>query len=134
MSPGKTPTTVTDYLSALTPAQRKALKPILVLVRKTVPGSELGISYGVPAFRCGRTFFYCAAFKRHIGIYPPVKGDARLLRDLKPYANAKGNLSFPLEAPMPMALIGRVAKSLAKQYAQPAAPETARRKRAGSAA
>lgn len=108
---------VRDYLSSLEPAQSRALKAVLALVRRTVPEGELVISYGIPAFRSGRVFMYCAAFRRHIGIYPPVRGDARLLKALKPYANAKGNLSFPLDAPMPMRLIARVARALAKQYA-----------------
>ena len=62
---------------------------------------------------------YCAAFKRHIGIYPPVRSDARLVVMLKPHANAKGNLSFPLDKAMPMQLIARVARALAKQNARP---------------
>ncbi len=118
MSPRQTYASVPDYLSALTPAQSKPLKSVLALVRKTVPGSELVVSYGIPAFRNGRVFMYCAAFKHHIGIYPPVRGDARLIKELKPHANAKGNLSFPLDEPMPMTLIARVARALARQYAQ----------------
>ena len=117
MSATKKFESVPDYLSSLEPAQSRALKAVLSRVRKTVPGGELVISYGIPAFKSGRVFMYCAAFKRHIGIYPPVKGDARLAKELKPYANAKGNLSFPLDAPMPLSLIERVARALAKQYA-----------------
>ena len=111
-------TSVSDYLSALTPAQATALKRVLALVQKSVPRSTRVISYGIPAFRQDRVFIYCAAFKRHIGLYPPVRGDARLQAALAPYANAKGNLAFPLQEPMPMTLIGRVAKALAKQYAR----------------
>lgn len=118
---------VPDYLSSLEPAKAKALKSVLALVRKTVPRADLVVSYGIPAFKSGRVFMYCAAFKRHIGIYPPVRGDARLVRDLKPYANDKGNLSFPLDAPLPMALIARVASALAKQYAQPGKPKAKRK-------
>jgi uncharacterized protein YdhG (YjbR/CyaY superfamily) len=118
---------VPDYLSSLEPAQKKALKPVLALVRKIVPKAELVVSYGIPAFKSGRVFMYCAAFKRHIGIYPPVRGDARLVKDLKPFANAKGNLSFPLDGAMPMTLIARVAKALARQYAQPDASRPKRK-------
>ena len=127
MSPRSTFASVPDYLSSLEPAQSKALKSVLTLVRKTVPKGEPVISYGIPAFKIGRVFMYCAAFKRHIGIYPPVRGDAKLASALKPYANAKGNLSFPLDAPMPMSLIARVAKALAKQYAQPDVPKPKRK-------
>jgi len=103
------------------------LKSVLTLVRKTVPKGELVISYGIPAFKSGRVFIYCAAFKRHIGIYPPVRDDAKLAKELKPYANAKGNLGFPLDAPMPMTLIAKVAKALAKQNARPGVPGTKRK-------
>jgi uncharacterized protein YdhG (YjbR/CyaY superfamily) len=117
MSARRIHATVPDYLASLEPEQARALKRVLALVRKSVPGSHRVISYGIPAFRQDRVFIYCAAFRRHIGIYPPVRDNARLVRSLKPYANAKGNLRFPLDEPMPMQLIARVAKALAKQYA-----------------
>ena len=88
---------------------------MLASVRKAVPGATSVISYGIPALKKDRVFIYCAAFKTHIGIYPPVRGDGRLLAALKPYANAKGNLRFPLDDAMPLALIARIAKALAKQ-------------------
>lgn len=112
---------VADYLRSLEPEQLRRLKSVLALVKKTVPAGEAVISYGIPAFKLERVFIYCAAFKHHIGIYPPVRDDARLIKDLKPYANAKGSLSFPLAHPLPKGLIERVAKALAKPYAQSAA-------------
>lgn len=116
MSPRPVFASVPDYLSSLEPAQRKALKQVLALVREAVPGSTTAISYGIPAFRLkGRIFIYCAAFRRHVGVYPPVRGDARLVAALKSHANARGNLAFPLDEPMPSALIMRVAKALARQ-------------------
>lgn len=118
MSLSPPPRSVTDYLSALTPVQSRALKHVLALVQKSVPRSTRALSYGIPAFRQERVFLYCAAFKRHIGLYPPVRDDARLRTAIAPYANAKGNLRFPLDEPLPMALIARVAKALAKQYAR----------------
>jgi uncharacterized protein YdhG (YjbR/CyaY superfamily) len=112
---------VQEYLGALTPEQARILKRVLALVRKSVPRSTTVISYGIPAFRQDRVFIYCAAFKQHIGIYPPVRDNPRLQEALKPYANAKGNLRFPFDEPLPIALIARVAKALAKQHARPLA-------------
>ncbi len=123
MSPRSSYSSVANYMASLEPQQAKALRSVLALVKKTVPEGMPVISYGIPAFKSCRVFIYCAAFKRHIGIYPPVRGDAKLTKELKPYANAKGNLSFALDAPMPMTLIARVAKALAKQYAHPNAPK-----------
>jgi hypothetical protein len=65
-----------------------------------------------------RTFFYCAAFKKHIGIYPPVTDDHRLILETAPFRGPKGNLSFLLNEPLPIELIGRVALALAAQYAE----------------
>mgnify|MGYP001248211276 CR=1 FL=1 len=126
MSPRPTFTSVPGYLSSLEPAQAKALRHVLALVQKSVPRSTRVISYGIPAFRLDRVFIYCAAFKGHIGIYPPVRGDARLVTALKPYANAKGNLAFPLDEPLPTALIARVAKALARQYDRPRSARSVR--------
>jgi uncharacterized protein YdhG (YjbR/CyaY superfamily) len=103
-------------MAALTDEQARALRRVLALVKKTVPGCTQLISYGIPAFRIDRVFMYCAAFKSHIGIYPPVRGDARLQAQLRPYANAKGNLRFALDEPIPWPLIARVAKALAKSH------------------
>ena len=118
MSPRPTFADHPGYLSALEPPQSKALRKVLAAVRKAVPAAKPVISYGIPAFKHDRVFMYCAAFKRHVGIYPPVRGDAKLQALLKPYANAKGNLAFPLDEAMPLTLIARVAKALAIQRAR----------------
>ncbi|MBI4985982.1 MAG: hypothetical protein HZC24_11765, partial [Rhodocyclales bacterium] len=68
------------------------------------------------AFRGKRIFFYFAAFKKHIGIYPPVSKDAALIGELEPFRGEKGNLAFPLDQPLPAELIGRVAVALHREY------------------
>ena len=71
--------------------------------------TERIVSYDIPAFKQDRVFIYCAAYRKHIGIYPPVRDDTKLQAALQPYANAKGNLSFPMNEPMPSAFFVRVA-------------------------
>jgi dihydrofolate reductase/uncharacterized protein YdhG (YjbR/CyaY superfamily) len=109
---------VSDYVSALEPPQAKALKRVIAAIQKSVPGSSRVISYGIPAFKQDRVFIYCGAFKHHISIFPPVRGNARLQAAVKPYANAKGSLRFNLDQPLPLSLLSKVAKALAKQRAQ----------------
>jgi uncharacterized protein YdhG (YjbR/CyaY superfamily) len=109
--------TVTDYFASLPPDSARALRKVRAVVAKAVPGARGVISYNIPAFALGRPFMYCAAFKSHIGIYPPVRNDARLIKALAPFSNAKGNLRFPLDEPLPLPLIARVARALARQYA-----------------
>jgi len=47
---------------------------------------------------------------------PPVTEDAALVKELAPYRGEKGNLSFPLNQPVPIDLIGRVAVALHREY------------------
>jgi uncharacterized protein YdhG (YjbR/CyaY superfamily) len=69
----------------------------------------------MPAFTLNGVLVYFAAFKAHIGLYPPVRGDARLEKALAPYAGPKGNLRLPLDQPMPYDLITRLVKLRLRQ-------------------
>jgi len=121
--------TVAQYLADIPPESARVIRKICGLVRKNVPGCREAISYGIPAFSIERTFMYCAAFKSHIGIYPPLRDNPKLIQQLKPYANARGNLRFPLSAPIPYALIARLAKALAKSCAARSAKKPMKRSR-----
>jgi len=105
-----------SFFVTATPEIRLRLEAIQALVEQQVPGAERCVSYGMPAFRLGKVFFYFAAFKTHIGIYPPLKEPAALVEELAAYRGPKGNLSFPHSEPLPLELIGRVAEALAKHY------------------
>ena len=107
--------TVDDYIAAFPAEIRRILRRIRATVRKAAPGAQERISYGMPSFTQGRTLVYYAAFTNHIGLYPPVKGDAKLRTEIARYANEKGNLKFPLDEPIPYALIGRIVKARVKE-------------------
>ena len=100
------------YIASASPEVRDILKRIRQVVRAAVPAATETISYQMPAFELERVFFYFAAFKKHIGVYPPVKGDRKLQNELLSYRGDKGNLKFPLREPIPYELIGRVASTL----------------------
>ena len=68
------------------------------------------MSYGMPAFFEDGALVYFGAFKKHIGLFPPVRTVA-LKRQLSRYAGPKGNLQLPLDAPMPYSLITEVVKA-----------------------
>ena len=109
------PTSMDEYIAA-SPSE---VKPILRKIRRTIstaaPRAQELISYRMPAFRLHGILVYFAAFKNHIGVYPPVSGDARLEKALSPYSGPKGNLKFPLDQPIPYALIKRVVLLRVKQ-------------------
>lgn len=105
-----------EYFQSVTPEARSLLASIQTRVETLLPEALRCISYNMPAFRAGHVFFYFAAFKKHIGIYPPVTEDAALVKELEPYRGEKGNLSFPLNQPLPIDLIGRVAIALHREH------------------
>jgi uncharacterized protein YdhG (YjbR/CyaY superfamily) len=107
-----------QYMRAVNTDARAALTRIQAIVESNVPSATRCISYNMPAFRVDRTFFYFAAFKKHIGVYPPVTDNGALVEELLPYRNEKGNLAFALDRPIPYELIGRVARALSNQYAK----------------
>ena len=82
---------------------------------KAAPDATETISYGMPAFKLRRILVYFAAFMHHIGLNPPVKGDAALEKAVAPYAGEKGNLRFPIDRKIPYALIARIVKARAAQ-------------------
>lgn len=67
--------------------------------------------------RVERSLSVSLSFKKHIGSYPPIKGDAKLRAAASRYAGEKGNLRFPLDEPIPYRLIERLTKLRAKQEA-----------------
>ncbi len=111
-------TSIDGYIASAPAHVRDALQEIRRVVKARVPAATETISYQVPAFRLGKVFFYFAAFKKHIGVYPPVKGDKDLRNALLQYRGEKGNLKFPLDEPMPYDLIGRVASALSREHSK----------------
>jgi uncharacterized protein YdhG (YjbR/CyaY superfamily) len=104
------PKTIDEYIASYPPDVQEILQKIRRTVRGAVPDAEETISYRMPAFRKKKILIYFAAFKNHVGLYPPVKGDAALLKAVAPYAGEKGNLRFPLDQPIPYELIERIVK------------------------
>ena len=107
--------TVDEYIAAFQPEIQTVLQKIRAAVHDTVPNAEEKISYRMPSFTLNGALVYFAAFKNHIGFYPPVRGDAKLMKDISMYAGEKGNLRFPLTQPIPYGLIRRIVKARQKE-------------------
>ena len=106
-----------EYLKSLSPEIQALMLSIQQKVETLLPEATRCISYQMPAFRAKKhVFFYFAAFKKHIGIYPPVTKDSELIEALQLYRGIKGNLSFPLNQPLPLDLIGKIAMALYSEY------------------
>lgn len=110
-----TPRNIDEYIAVFSPEIQAILEKIRLIVRKAAPTAQESISYGMPTFTLNGFLVHFAAFKKHIGFYPPVRGDARLQKALSIYAGAKGSLRFPFDRPIPYELIDRIVKLRMKQ-------------------
>ena len=109
------PASIDEYIAGFTPAVRRILEKIRETIAAAAPDARERISYSMPAFDQHGILVYFAAFKAHIGLFPPVSGDPRLEKSIAPYAGAKGNLRFPLSEPIPYDLIRRIVTLRLKQ-------------------
>ena len=106
------PKSIDEYIAQCSPEVRPILEKIRAITRKAAPKAKERISYRMPAFSLEGDFVYFAAFKQHIGLFPPVpRGDAQLIKDASMYAGPKGNLRFPLNQRIPYGLISRIVKA-----------------------
>jgi uncharacterized protein YdhG (YjbR/CyaY superfamily) len=113
--PSTRPASIGAYIAGCAPAARPILKRLRATIKRAAPDAEEIISYRMPAFRLRVVLVYFAAFKHHIGLYPPMKGDATLEAAVAKYAGPKGNLKFPLDQPIPYALVARIVKFRVKR-------------------
>ena len=121
------PATIDEYISGFPPEVQVVLQQIRQAVQSAAPEAEEAISYQIPAFKQNGVLVYFAAFKNHIGLYPPVKGDTELEKAVAPYAGEKGNLRFPLNRSIPFDLIERATKLRLKQNLAKATPKSTRK-------
>ena len=124
----KGPADIGEYIASFPPRVQSILKKIRSTIRKAAPAAEEKISYKVPAFTLNGDLIYFAAFKNHIGLFPPVKGDAKLRAAISRYRGEKGNLRFPLDEPIPYALIGRIVKFRIQEHLARAATRHAKKR------
>jgi uncharacterized protein YdhG (YjbR/CyaY superfamily) len=105
------PGNVDDYISDFPEDIQSILQKIRTTIRKAAPGALEMISYGIPAFKFqGKPLAYFAAFKNHIGFYPTPTGIDEFEKELSVYKQGKGSVQFPIDKPMPLKLIDKIAK------------------------
>ncbi len=116
--------TATEYIALVPKSSRKAFLELRATIRAAVPrDAKEVISYGILALKRGRILVWYAAFANHCSLYP----SAAIIRDfkkkLKGLSISTGTIQFPIDKPLPKALIKEVVK------ARVAAAEGAARKK-----
>lgn len=111
----KPPTDIDTYISQFPADVQAVLEKVRETISNAAPDATEVISYQMLAFKQHGILVYFAAWKKHIGLYPPISGDEALEKAVARYAGPKGNLQFPLDEPMPYKLIERIVKLRLKQ-------------------
>jgi uncharacterized protein YdhG (YjbR/CyaY superfamily) len=120
---------VDEYIASQPEDVQSVLNRVRTAIRKAVPEAEETISYRIPAYKLhGNRMLFFAGWKQHYSLYPATARVVEAFQDdLAPYEVSKGTIRFPLAEPIPVKLIGRIAKFRAKevsvrQKAKAAAP------------
>lgn len=73
------------------------------------------ISYGIPAFKHHRILVWFAAFSDHCSLFPTAAVIEAFKKELKGFSTSKGTIHFPLNKPLPVALIKKIVKARVAQ-------------------
>jgi uncharacterized protein YdhG (YjbR/CyaY superfamily) len=122
------PKDIDAYIFQFPANVQAVLKKLRGAIRAVAPEAGEVISYQMPAFRQHGILIYFAAWKNHIGLYPPISGDVAIEKAAAKYAGPKGNLQFPLDEPIPYDLIKRIVKLRVRQDREKFEAKRAKRK------
>lgn len=118
---GQAKATVEDYFAGVPEPALTALNKMRVAIRSVVPkeATEV-ISYKILAFKHNGILVWYAAFSKHVSLFPTASVIKAFQDELNGFSTSKGTVHFPLDKPLPVALIKkmvrlRVAESAGKK-------------------
>jgi uncharacterized protein YdhG (YjbR/CyaY superfamily) len=115
---------IDQFISNYPPEVQTILQKIRALIQKSAPGAEEAMSYGIPTFKLnGKNLVHFSAFKEHIGFYPTPTGIEKFKKELSAYEGAKGSVKFPLNKPIPYALITKIVQFRVKEVSAQTTPK-----------
>ena len=121
MKPRTTPKDIDAYIAGFPRDVQRLLHQMRLAIRKAAPRAEEAIKYKIPTFVLDGNLVSFAAFKNHIGLYPAPRSHESFRKELAAYDGSKSSVSFPLDKPIPVGLVGRIVKFRAKQLRAKAA-------------
>ena len=114
------PKNVDEYLADVPEPARGTLDKIRATIRSAVPPEATeAISYGMPAFQYKGPLIAFAAFTNDCSLFPMSGSVIEAFRDdLKGYHTSKGTIQFPMDKPLPAALVKKLVKARVAQNEQ----------------
>lgn len=103
-------TSIPQYILQCPPQARPKLREMRALLKKLVPAAQEKISYGIPTYFLHGNLVHFGGYAKHIGFYPGAAVIAAFTKDLARFTHAKGSVQFPLDQPLPRALITKMVR------------------------
>lgn len=108
------PETVDEYFAALPAEQAVELQKVRDAIHRGISDARERISYSIPAVILEhRENLHCAAWKKHIGVYPVQNLSKKLEKQVEPYRKTENMLEFKYADGMPVSLVESVAREMA---------------------
>ena len=104
------PTNVDAYIAAYPEEVQALLEQMRKIIKKAAPKAEEVISYGMPGYKLNGMLVWFGAHAKHIGLYPRGSGIEQFAGELAGYKTSKGAIQFPIDKPLPVALITKIVK------------------------
>ncbi|PYT19808.1 MAG: hypothetical protein DMG58_35470, partial [Acidobacteria bacterium] len=104
------PKNIDEYLAGVPEPARSTLNKIRAVIRSAVPPEATeAISYGMPTFKYKGSLVAFAAFSNHCSFFPMSLSVIEAFKnELKPFQTSKGTLQFPVDKPLPAALLKKL--------------------------
>jgi uncharacterized protein YdhG (YjbR/CyaY superfamily) len=115
---------IDEYIADFPENIQKKLEAIRSTIRKAAPEAKEAIKYAIPTFTLNGNLVHFAAYKNHIGFYPTPGGTEAFKKELSVYKGSKGTVQFPLDEPVPLALITKIVKFRVKEMTEKAKTKT----------
>ncbi|MEO6913547.1 MAG: DUF1801 domain-containing protein [Candidatus Baltobacteraceae bacterium] len=106
---------VDDYVHRCPKDVQRLLTQMRSTIKKAAPESTEKIGYGIPTFVLAGNLVHFASFRNHIGFYPTPSAIKAFGKELSSYKCSKGAVQFPLDEPLPLALVSRMVKFRVKE-------------------
>jgi uncharacterized protein YdhG (YjbR/CyaY superfamily) len=114
------PKDVDEYLARVPEPARSTLNKVRAAIRSAVPAEATeAISYGMPTFRYKGALVAFGAFSKHCSLFPMSMSVMEEFEDeLKDFHRSKGTIRFPVDKPLPAALVKRLVRARIAQKKQ----------------
>ncbi len=107
------PKNIDEYLAGVPEPARTTLQKVRAAIRSAVPPEAAeAISYRIPTFKYKGGLVAFAAFSHHCSFFPMSYAVIGAFKsDLKAFEVSKGTIRFPLDKPLPAALVKKMVKA-----------------------